>query len=117
MGDDTSRWHRFSNASCDADVHLKGAFFSVFEFKVMPFGLCNDPAIFQCLMDTNFSAWFTSTISSYLGRPSRSISATLELLFLTRKFEAQATQVYFMLAECAVSGTHCVKRWSCYGFV
>ena len=38
----------------------------LFEFKVMPFGLCNAPAIFQCLMDLVLAGLQWSSCLVYL---------------------------------------------------
>jgi hypothetical protein len=74
----------------EAKDRAKTAFITkcgLFQFKVMPFGLCNAPATFERLMDTDLSGLHWTTCLVYLddmivlGRSFEEMLASLEGVF------------------------------------
>ena len=105
--------------SLSQEARVKTAFAThsgLFQFRVMPFGLCNAPATFERLMDRVLQGLRWSHCLVYLdyvisfGSTFDSALAKLTLIFeRLRSYGLQLKKVSPISIVCAISGTHC---WS-----
>ena len=100
--------------SLSREARVKTAFETpsgLFQFRVMPLGLCNAPATFERLMDRVLQGLQWSRCLVYLddiiffGSTFDSALSNLTLIF--ERFRSYVLQVSPLSIVCAISGTHC----------
>jgi hypothetical protein len=94
-----------------------------YQFKVMPFGLCNDPTTFQCIMNLVLAAFLRKFVivlmddilvyNSSLEQHVQHLREVLDVL--------HHNQFYVKISKCAFAqtvleylGAHHIQRWGCY---
>ena len=92
----------------------------LFEFKVMPFGLCNVPATFQKLMDLVLSGLQWVSCLVYLDDVvvfGKSFEEHLKNSICTdqgSRFKVKTFKVFFLSETGEVSWAHYFRAWYCH---
>jgi hypothetical protein len=92
-----------------------------YQFRVMPFGLCNAPATFQCVMNSVLQPClrrsvlvFMDDILVYSKTLDEHVSHLQEVLQLLQENQLQDEQVLVCLRHSGVPWSYCLCGGSCH---